>query len=244
MSVRQRLAAIRNLLFGDSARAFGTLSLALLLLLTIVPAKDYFRQWRGYQKQYLRLIQGRGDATSLARRFPGGQQQIWLPELDVVDRCTTCHVGLREASLVDVTAQPFRPHPPIPHKLTEFGCVLCHQGQGAATTVEEAHRSTKSWETPILPARYLEAGCGQCHLDRLTGTPQLNQGRDTLARYGCVRCHTIKTPDGNTLTGTDSPPSLAHIADKTTREWIAAWLKNPQAYAGSATMPNFQVKDD
>ena len=244
MSVWQRLAAIRQFLFGDSARAFGTLSLALLLLLTIVPAKDYFRQWRGYQKQYLRLIRGRGDATSLARRFQGGQQQIWLPELDVVDRCTTCHVGLRETSLVDVKAQPFRPHPPMPHKLTEFGCVLCHQGQGAATTVEEAHRSTKAWENSILPARYLEAGCGQCHLDRLTGTPQLNQGRDTLARYGCVRCHIIKTPDGTTLTGTDNPPSLAHIADKTSREWIAGWLKNPQAYAGSATMPNFQLKED
>jgi mono/diheme cytochrome c family protein len=244
MTLRHRLAAIRQFLIGDSARAFGTLSLVLLLLLTIVPAKDYFRQWRGYQNQYLRLIRGRGDATSLARRFQGGQQQIWLPELDVVDRCTTCHVGLREASLVDVKAQPFRPHPPVPHKLTEFGCVLCHQGQGAATTVEEAHRSTKSWETPILPARYLRAGCGQCHLDRLTGTPQLNRGRDTLARYGCVRCHTIKTPDGATLAGTDDPPSLAHIADKTSREWIAAWLKNPQAYAGSATMPNFRLKDD
>jgi mono/diheme cytochrome c family protein len=244
MSVRQRLAAVRQLLFGDSARAFGSLSLVLLMLLTIVPAKDYFRQWRGYQNQYLRLIRGRGDATSLARRFQGGQQQIWLPELEVVDRCTTCHVGLREASLVDVKAQPFRPHPPIPHKLTEFGCVLCHQGQGAATTVQEAHRSTKSWETPILPAGYLEAGCGQCHLDRLTGTPQLNQGRDTLARYGCVHCHILKTADGNTLTGTDDPPSLTHIADKTSREWIAAWLKNPQAYAGSATMPNFQLKDD
>ena len=244
MSVRQRLAAVRQFLFGDSARAFGTLSLVLLLLLTIVPAKDYFRQWRGYQKQYLRLIRGRSDATSLTRRFAGGLQQLWLPELDLVDRCTTCHVGLREASLVDVEAQPFRPHPPMPHKLTEFGCVLCHQGQGAATTVEEAHRSTKSWEHSILPARHLEAGCGQCHLDRLTGTPQLNQGRDTLARYGCVRCHTIKTPGGTTLTGTGDPPSLAHIAGKTSREWIAAWLKNPQAYAGSATMPNFQLNDE
>jgi len=242
--MRQGLAAIRQFLFGDSARAFGTLSLALLLLLSIVPARDYFRQWRGYQKQYLRLIRGRNDATSLTRRFQGGLQQIWLPEVDVVDRCTTCHVGLREASLVDVKAQPFRPHPPVPHKLTEFGCVLCHEGQGAATTVEEAHRSTESWEAPILPARYLEAGCGQCHLDRLTGTPQLNEGRDMLARYGCVRCHAIRTPDGTTLTGTDDPPSLEHIADKTSREWIAAWLKNPQAYAGSATMPNFQFKDE
>ena len=242
--MRQGLGAIRQFLFGDSARAFGTLSLVLLLLLSIVPAKDFFRQWRGYQKQYLQLIRGRNDATSLTRRFQGGVQQIWLPELDVVDRCTTCHTGLREASLVDVKAQPFRTHPPMPHKVNEFGCVLCHEGQGAATTVEEAHRSTKSWETPVLPAGNLEAGCGQCHLDRLPGTPQLNAGRDTLARYGCVRCHTIRTPDGTTMTGTDDPPSLEHIADKTSREWIAAWLRNPQAYAASATMPNFQFKDE
>ena len=244
MSARQKIAAVRQFLFGDSARAFGTLSLALFLLLTIVPAKDYFRQWRGYQGQYVRLIRGRGDAATLNRRFQGGLQQIWLPELGVVDRCTTCHTALREASLVDVKAQPFRPHPPIPHKLTEFGCALCHRGQGGATTVEEAHSSTRSWEEPILPAGYLESGCGQCHLDRPTGTPKLNQGRATLAQYGCVRCHMIKTPDGTVMTGTDDPPSLEHIAEKTSREWIAAWLKNPQAYAAAATMPNFQLPEE
>jgi mono/diheme cytochrome c family protein len=244
MSFRQRLAAARQFLFGDSARAFGTLGVVLMLLLAVVPAKDYFREWLGYQKQYLRLIRGRSDAITLVRRFQGGLQQIWLPELGVVDRCTTCHSALREASLLDVKTQPFRPHPPIPHGLTEFGCVMCHRGQGAATTVEAAHRGTKSWEEPILPARYLESGCGQCHLDRLTGTPRLNQGRDALAEYGCVHCHTMKTPDGVPMTGTDDPPSLAHVAEKTTREWIAAWLKNPQAYAGSATMPNFQLKDE
>ena len=33
------------------------------------------------------------------------------------------------------------------------------------------------------------------------------------------------------MKATDDPPSLSHIADKTTREWIFAWLKDPQAYA-------------
>jgi len=243
-NIRQWCAVGWRFLFRDSARTFGTLSLVLLLLLAIVPAKDYFRQWRRYQDQYLRLVRGRSDATSLTRRFAGGLQQTWLPDWNVVDRCTSCHTALREPGLVDVTIQPFRPHPPMPHKLNEFGCVLCHRGQGAATTVEEAHRGTKSWEEPILPARYLDAGCGQCHFDRLEGTPQLNQGRDTLAQYGCVRCHTINTPDGSVITGTDDPPTLEHIGEKTGREWIAAWLKNPQAYAGTATMPNFQLTED
>jgi len=235
--------AIWNYLFGDSARAFGSLSVVLLGLLAVVPARDYFREWRGFQKQYLRLVSHRSDAASLNRRFQGGLQQVWLPEIGVVDRCTTCHTGLKEASLLDVKMQPFRPHPPTPHTLTEFGCVMCHRGQGTGTTVEDAHSSTRSWEEPILPARYLESSCGQCHLAPLTGTPRLNQGRQLLAGYGCVRCHTVKTPDGATMTGTDVPPSLAHVGEKTTREWIAAWLKNPQAYAGSATMPNFQLAD-
>ena len=244
MKISGKIASFFNFLFGDSARAFGALSVALVALLAVVPAADFFRDWRGYQKRYLRLVRGRGDATSLTRRFQPGLQQIWMPELGVVDRCPTCHSALKEASLVDVKDQPFRPHPPIPHSVTGFGCVMCHRGQGAATTVEEAHRSTKSWEDPILPARYLESSCGQCHMERLTGTPLLNQGRQTLARYGCVRCHVIKSPDGVAMTGTDDPPSLAHIGAKTTREWIAAWLKNPQAYASSATMPNFQLPDD
>ena len=46
------------------------------------------------------------------------------------------------------------------------------------------------------------------------------------------------------MKATDDPPSLSHIADKTTREWIYAWLKDPQAYAATSTMPNFKLSDD
>ena len=229
--------------FGDPIRAFGVMSVLLLISLAIAPAKNYFSEWRHYQQHYVNLIRGRGDAVTLQRHLQGGIQQVWLPEIGVVDRCTTCHVGLKEASLADVGTQPFRKHPAIPHKLDEFGCVMCHRGQGAATTVEEAHRSTLAWEQPILPARYVEASCGQCHRTALAGTPQLNLGRTMLARYGCVRCHTVKLPEGGTMKATDDPPSLSHIADKTSREWIYAWLKDPQAYAVSATMPNFKLSD-
>jgi len=239
----RKLAALYRFLFGDSVRAFGSLSLILLVCLAVVPAKDHFREWIRIQGQYLKLIRNRGDAATLQRRFQGGLQQIWLPRLGVVDRCTTCHVAMREASLADVSLQPFRPHPVIPHSLDQFGCVFCHRGQGAATTVEEAHSSTKAWEQPLLPARYLESSCGQCHQNAAPGTPQLNRGRNLLARYGCVNCHTLLSPGGARMKATDDPPELAHIAQKTTREWIFAWLKNPQAYAISATMPNFDLSD-
>ena len=59
MSILRR---VRTILFGDSARAFGTLSVVLLACLAITPAKDHFREWRRYQRNYLNLIRNRGDA--------------------------------------------------------------------------------------------------------------------------------------------------------------------------------------
>ena len=242
-SIGKYLSSAWRALFGDPVRAFGFVSVILLLILAIAPAKEHFSQWHSYQRKYLGLIRDRGDAVSLRRRMQPGIHQIWLPELGVVDRCTTCHLGLKEASLSDVTQQPFRKHPVIPHPVDAFGCVICHGGQGPATTVAEAHHSERAGEEPILPMRYIESGCGQCHQNALTGTPQLNLGRTMLTRYGCVHCHAITRPDGSKVEATDHPPSLAHVADKSTREWLFSWLKDPQAYAASTTMPNFKLSD-
>ena len=244
MKMTAKPTSLWQRLFGNSVRAFGVVSAVFLLSLAIAPAKNYFSEWRHYQHGYLKMIRNRSDAATLQRHFEGGIHQIWLPDLGVVDRCTSCHVGLNEASLTDVPTQPFRKHPAIPHKLDQFGCTVCHRGQGAATTVAEAHNSTLAWEQPILPAKYVESGCGQCHRGPLPGTPTLNQGRNLLSGHGCVHCHTVKLPDGSTMKATDDPPPLSHIADKTTREWIYAWLKDPQAYAATATMPNFKFSDD
>ncbi|HYU46661.1 MAG TPA: c-type cytochrome [Terriglobales bacterium] len=244
MRLPDTLEKLRQKFFGDIVRTFGWTSLLLLVLLAIAPAKNFFADWHRYQRGYERLIGKRSDAVTLRRHFEPGIQQIWLPETGVVDRCTTCHTALKETTLADITMQPYRPHPAIPHKPEEMGCSICHRGQGTATSVEDAHKSTLAWEEPLLPAKYLESSCGQCHQQDLKGTPQLNLGRQILSQYGCVHCHTIKRPDGSVIIGTDDPPSLAHIADKTTREWIYGWLKDPQAYSTTATMPNFKLRDD
>ncbi len=241
--MRGKLQTLWRQLFGNSIHAFGVVSVVLLVLLAIAPAKNHFSEWRHYQHSYLHLIHDRSDALTLRRHFQGDIQQIWLPDMQVVDRCTTCHQGLKESTLADVSEQPFTKHPVIPHKLDEFGCVVCHRGQGPATTVSEAHYSTLAWEQPVLPTKYIQSSCGQCHQDDLPGTPLLNEGRQLLAQSGCLHCHTIQI-HGNTLQSTDDPPPLTHIADKTTREWIYAWIKDPQAYASTAKMPNFKLTDD
>jgi len=220
---------------------FGGVSVLLLVSLAIAPAKDYFSQWRYHQKAFLKLAAERQSGT-LVKNFHGGIRQIWNEKLGVVDRCETCHLNMNGA-LVDSTSQPFRKHPPMPHEAEQFGCVMCHRGQGVATTAEEAHSATAAWEQPLLPARYSDASCGQCHLGPLAGAPKLNDGRRMLSSEGCTHCHLVRQPDGTVIKPDDDPPPLLHIAEKTTREWIYAWIKNPQAYAASATMPNFQFND-
>jgi hypothetical protein len=41
----------------------------------------------------------------------------------------------------------------------------------------------------------------------------------------------------------DEPPPLTHIAEKITQQWIYAWMKNPQAYSATVTMPDFKLSD-
>ena len=106
--MKARLISFSRALVRDPIRTFGMVSFLLLVALAIAPAKDHFSEWRHYQQQYLRLIHDRGDAVTLQRHFQGGIRQIWLPDLGVVDRCQSCHTGLDEASLVDVSTQPFR----------------------------------------------------------------------------------------------------------------------------------------
>ena len=105
MATEGQTQSLWRFFFGDSARAFGSVSVILLVLLAIAPAKNHFSEWRHYQKQYLHLIRGRADAVTLERHFQGGIQQIWIPEQQVTDRCTTCHLGLKEASLADVSCR-------------------------------------------------------------------------------------------------------------------------------------------
>ncbi|HEX6879617.1 MAG TPA: c-type cytochrome, partial [Terriglobales bacterium] len=244
MNIRQSISRLRQFFFGNSSRAFGTVSAVLLVSLAVAPAKNHFSDWRHYQNQYVKFLHTRAEGATLEKHLERGIQQIWLPDQGVTDRCTTCHVGLKEPSLESVSRQPFRKHPVIPHSLTEFGCTVCHRGQGGATSVREAHNTTDAWEQPLLPAKYVESGCGQCHLAPLTGTPHLNEGRRLLAREGCVHCHNVKMPDGSKIMPDDDPPALTHITEKTSREWIFAWLKDPKAYSSTATMPNFGLSDD
>src|SRR5690348_11858059 len=223
---------------------FAVSSLIFLAVLAISPFKDYRREWKQYKRSYLRFAQGRPDTKRLTADYNPNIDQIWLPGMNVVDRCTTCHQGITQASLADKSLpQPFRAHPLIPHNVREWGCTICHRGQGPATEVAEAHESTLAWEQPALPTHFIQASCGTCHQTDLPQTPQLARGRKILAELNCQGCHKLQGIERPAMLG----PDLSSIGTKVSREWIYKWLKEPRTIVdkdGNVTVNGYETEEE
>ncbi|HXW93607.1 MAG TPA: hypothetical protein VEK33_23865 [Terriglobales bacterium] len=138
--------------------------------------------------------------------------QINVAEANIVDRCESCHMGIREplrltaASMMakgekkpDQYANAFVSHPEPEllkiHDPNKFGCSPCHQGNGRATTsVEKAHGNYEHWLWPLFPKENAEAGCQTCHaadMVLISGDvgETISQGKDLFRQKGCVGCH-------------------------------------------------------
>jgi len=123
--------------------------------------------------------------------------------------------------------QPYSTHPRLdlfvgstsPHPMQTFGCTICHQGQGSATsfkwashtpnTPKEAHQwhddhgwfNNHHWIQPMLPDRFEQSSCLKCHhqvVDLMPSerfpeppAPKLVEGWNTIRQYGCYGCHEI-----------------------------------------------------
>jgi mono/diheme cytochrome c family protein len=214
-----------------------------VLVLAISPLKDFRAEWKQYKRSFVKYAQGRPDTKKLLADYSPNIDQVWLPGMNVTDRCTTCHQGITQTSLADASVpQPFRAHPPIPHNVRDWGCTVCHRGQGPATEVAEAHETTLAWEQPILPAHFLQASCGSCHQTDIKETPQLKHGRELLARLNCQGCHKLNNLDRPML-GSD----LSSVGYKVSREWIYKWLKEPRTVLdkdGNVTVNGYESGDE
>src|SRR5271167_709534 len=138
-------------------------------------------------------------------------QQINVPEANIVDRCESCHMGIREPVKLtaaamslkgkkpDDYAHAFTSHPEPEllktHDPEKFGCSPCHQGNGRATTsIEKAHGTYEHWLWPLFPRGNVEAGCQTCHAaDMVLVTNDvgwtLSEGKDLYRQRGCLGCH-------------------------------------------------------
>ncbi len=139
--------------------------------------------------------------------------QINVASANIVDRCESCHMGIREpvrltpASLAakggkpDEYARAFVSHPDEEllqiHDPDKFGCSPCHQGNGRATTsVTKGHGDYEHWLWPLFARQNVESGCQTCHaadmmLHLTTGNvgQVISEGKFLFRQRGCNGCH-------------------------------------------------------
>jgi cytochrome c551/c552 len=133
------------------------------------------------------------------RNFDIDIKQIHLADIDLVDRCESCHLGIREPvtiSKTDLGEAVFASHPNPDlfqiHDPEQFGCTSCHNGNGRATrSITKAHGRHKFWLWPMYQPENVEAGCHQCHSREVVteGAEVLNAGKELFLNKGCWGCH-------------------------------------------------------
>lgn len=188
--------------------------------------------------------------ANLRKTKPGLQvYQTYLADLNVVDRCMSCHVGINKTESVSAE-QPFASHPDRElyldnHPPEKFGCVLCHEGQANATSgVKEAHGELEYWLTPIYRGKAAQGSCIRCHNEgkEVKGGDVLWQGKRLFEELGCYGCHETEGfgKDKNRMIG----PSLRNVKNKVKAEWLTSWIKDPKAFRPTTLMPDFRLSEE
>ena len=238
-------------LSGALRSAFALAALALVATVVWAFVAEYRAEWRVLQRRHATIESARAETRETAARGtasgeepePAGLRQIWLPDVDRVDRCTSCHLGIADPGAKDEPT-PFRAHPGRwleTHRADRFGCTACHGGEGEATTYAgAAHRRASAGTDAMASRELMEARCGACHLERRPrGLPWLARGRALVADRNCVACHELPGFDAAEVRA----PRLDGLAQKVTPRWLRAWLKQPRAYFPKTRMGEFRLSE-
>ncbi len=154
-------------------------------------------EWRTHQLAYLDQINKKRVSNAVqgtaSFSFDTGLKQIWLPQMNRVDRCISCHVAIEDPHFNN-EKNPLKVHPKDylekhdPHK---HGCTICHDGQGRAVSFKEAAADDPDvfWGKPLLRKPFIEANCYRCHADVLDQTPTYDRGKQKFETSGCLGCH-------------------------------------------------------
>jgi mono/diheme cytochrome c family protein len=186
-------------------------SIGVLLLLIVAAAQDIFMEWCNTQRSAL------SDAGSIEVRI----RQIVNLRLQSSDRCISCHVGMDSSEQGIRGSAVMAVHRPVVHDPAEFGCTICHGGQGGATEKQDAHGEVRFWPEPMLPKNFSQAGCGTCH--SIPGIPNLETyelARGAFERLDCLACHRVDgrggviRPDGLGMEGPDLSSTAISGYDK------------------------------
>lgn len=221
-------------------------SVILLIYLASAGYREVAPEWRDYQSKYIELLTAYAadDATKeKVKSVELGIQQIYLGTLGKVDRCTSCHMGV-ENPLMAEAKNPLRMHSGDYlkyHPVDQYGCTICHNGQGRATNRKEAHGNDRDahWDYPLMPFEYIESSCAACHdfaMLESKGFNKIVRGEVLFREKGCKGCHKFNGVGGilgKALDGVASQPvayfPMLHIeGEKSVYAWMKEHFDDPR----------------
>ncbi len=216
--------------------------------------KEIRPEWKDHQAEYKELFLKNAkdpEINKKAEALETRHYQVYLKTLKRVERCMNCHTGVDNPLMKDEEV-PYKGHSGsyiADHPIAKFGCTVCHDGQGRATNKKEAHATDLDthWDTPILPAKYLESACARCHDKEMlqqNGAGKVAKGEMLFRDKGCKGCHKLGGVGGvlgKALDGIGSQPKhyfpLRHVeGDKTTYGWLQEHFLDPRKIVPDSEM--------
>ncbi len=254
--------------------ALAIASFVILIVHGLVFYNQFFHRWERHQTAYFdqarAMAKTDAERAGLEGRSPRIEQIIVTRFGDNrVDRCTTCHIGNDDPRFKE-HAQPLRSHPYLEelgdkqingkwerrHKFSDFGCTVCHDGQGRGLDTFDAHGEDHYWPSPMLgyvtqnwradfkpklkDKTLMQANCAQCHTeDNFRSTPLVAKGRQLFFEKNCYGCHKIEGLSAGTL-----GPELSEVGKKFKPDYLWESIVEPRANSATSFMPKFDLKDD
>lgn len=255
------------------ALAIGTF--LILVIHGVVFYNQFFHQWERNQHAYFDqakvLAKTDAERAALAGRKPRIEQIVVTNFGETrVDRCTTCHIASDDPRFATY-AEPLKAHPYSEalgdvkkdgkwerrHKFAEFGCTVCHDGQGRGLDPEYSHGLDEYWPDPLLGYTvqhewrkdfqpklkgkdYLQANCAQCHTEGdFAGTPLVKKGRELFFASNCYGCHRIEGLSDGTI-----GPDLSDVGRKWKLDYLWGRIADPKSILATSIMPKFNLKDE
>ncbi len=254
--------------------ALAIASFVILIIHGFVFYDQFFHKWERHQTAYFdqarALAKTNNERAALDGRHPRIEQTTVNRFGDNrVDRCVTCHIGADDPRFAQ-HAQPLKSHVfseelgdrmvngkwERRHKFSDFGCTVCHDGQGRGLETEYAHGEDHFWPEPLLGyvtqhgwrndfkdklkgKEYLQANCAQCHTEEnFKSTPLVTQGRQLFFSQNCYGCHRIEGLANGTL-----GPDLSEVGKKFKPDYLWESIADPRANSKASFMPKFNLSD-
>jgi len=206
------MKANKHLLLWSSVGAF-------VLLILASYQEGFLQQWQEAQQNYQSSLSQNQESD-----FQVQLRQIVAPSLSATDRCVSCHVGMAPGEEGIQSEALFTQHPDVVHLPADFGCVVCHGGQGRATTEADAHGRISHWPNPMLPQEFVYAGCGSCHTHlAVSNIEKIERGEALVERYDCLGCHALEGRGGTLRPESDEEIQAIDLSRVGATGWDEDW---------------------